>query len=123
LLEQAAVAVSAMPFVAAAYGLLYQRLDIEVTRPHIALARLPKAFEGFRIAQLTHDPTTTTSIGLYISSSKSRGGFNPLRCATFYLKSLFVCTLGAGRVIAGQETRPEGARFQTPLVDKQGVNR
>src|SRR6266851_9022268 len=53
LLEQTAVAVSAVPFVAAAYGLLYGRLDVEVTRPRIALARLPKAFEGFRIAQLS----------------------------------------------------------------------
>src|SRR5216684_2276166 len=52
-LEQTAVAVSAVPFVAAAYGLLYGRLDVEVTRPRIALARLPKAFEGFRIAQLS----------------------------------------------------------------------
>src|SRR6202158_4313996 len=53
LLEQTAVAVSAAPFVAAAYGLLYGRLDMEVTRPRIALARLPKAFEGFRIVQLS----------------------------------------------------------------------
>jgi predicted MPP superfamily phosphohydrolase len=52
-LEQSAVAVSAVPFVAAAYGLLYGRLDVEVTRPRIALARLPKAFEGFRIVQLS----------------------------------------------------------------------
>src|SRR5437773_12236598 len=53
LFEQALVAVSAVPFVAAAYGLLYGRLDVEVTRPRIALARLPKAFEGFRIVQLS----------------------------------------------------------------------
>jgi len=53
LLEQAAVAVSAVPFAAAAYGLLYGRLDVEVTRPRIGLRRLPKAFEGFRIAQLS----------------------------------------------------------------------
>src|SRR6266446_5061302 len=53
LLEQIAVAVSAVPFVASAYGLLYGRLDVEVTRPRIALAHLPKAFEGFRIAQLS----------------------------------------------------------------------
>ncbi len=52
-LEQTAVAVSAVPFVAAAYGLLYGRLDVEVTRPRIVLTRLPKAFEGFRIAQLS----------------------------------------------------------------------
>ena len=53
LLEQAAVAVSALPFVASAYGLLYGRLDVEVTHPRIRLTRLPKAFEGFRIAQLS----------------------------------------------------------------------
>ncbi len=47
LLEQATVAVSAVPFVAAAYGLLYERLDVEVTRPRVALERLPKGFEGF----------------------------------------------------------------------------
>lgn len=53
LLEQTAVVVSASPFVAAAYGLLYGRFDVEVTRQRIRLARLPKAFEGFRIAQLS----------------------------------------------------------------------
>lgn len=52
-LEQTAVAVSAAPFVAGAYGLLYGRLDVEVTRQRIRLARLPKAFEGFHIAQLS----------------------------------------------------------------------
>jgi len=40
-------------FVAAAYGLLYSRLDVEVAHRRLALARLPKAFEGFRIAQLS----------------------------------------------------------------------
>jgi uncharacterized protein len=53
LLRQMAIAVSATPFVAAAYGLLYGRLDVEVTHPRIRLARLPKTFEGFRIAQLS----------------------------------------------------------------------
>jgi hypothetical protein len=52
-IEQTAVAVSAAPFVAAAYGLLYGRLDVEVTRPRIALGRLPEGFEGFRIVQLS----------------------------------------------------------------------
>jgi predicted MPP superfamily phosphohydrolase len=52
-LEQTAIVLSATPFVAAAYGLLYGRLDVEVTHRRIALARLPKAFEGFRIAQLS----------------------------------------------------------------------
>ena len=52
-LEQTAVLVSATPFVAVGYGLLYERLDVEVVRQRIRLARLPKAFEGFRIAQLS----------------------------------------------------------------------
>lgn len=52
-LEQAAVLVSATPFLAAGYGLLYERFDVEVVRQRIRLARLPKAFEGFRIAQLS----------------------------------------------------------------------
>ena len=52
-LEQSAVAVSAVPFVAAGYGLLYERLDVEITHPRIVLARLPKAFEGFRIVHLS----------------------------------------------------------------------
>jgi uncharacterized protein len=52
-LEQTAIALSATPFVAAAYGLLYGRLDVQVTHPRIRLARLPEAFDGFRIAQLS----------------------------------------------------------------------
>jgi predicted MPP superfamily phosphohydrolase len=53
LLEQTAVLVSATPFVAAGYGLLYGRQNVEVVRQRIRLARLPEAFEGFRIAQLS----------------------------------------------------------------------
>ncbi|MGH7517019.1 MAG: metallophosphoesterase [Gemmatimonadales bacterium] len=52
-LEQTAIALSATPFLAAAYGLLYGRLDVQVTRPRIRLGRLPEAFEGFHIAQLS----------------------------------------------------------------------
>jgi uncharacterized protein len=52
-LEQTAIALSATSFGAVAYGLFYERLDVEVTHPRIRLARLPKAFEGFRIAQLS----------------------------------------------------------------------
>jgi predicted MPP superfamily phosphohydrolase len=52
-LGQSAVAISAAPFLAAGYGLLYERLDVEITHRRIRLARLPKAFEGFRIAQLS----------------------------------------------------------------------
>jgi predicted MPP superfamily phosphohydrolase len=53
LLERTAVLVSATPFVAAGYGLLYGRHDVEVVRQRIRLARLPKVFEGFHIAQLS----------------------------------------------------------------------
>jgi uncharacterized protein len=52
-LEQTVIALSATPFVASAYGLLYGRLDMEITRRRITLTRLPKAFEGFRIALLS----------------------------------------------------------------------
>lgn len=52
-LERTAFAVSAAPFVAGAYGLLYGRLNIEITRHRVKLSRLPKAFEGLRIAQLS----------------------------------------------------------------------
>lgn len=53
LLRQMAIGVSAVPFGAAAYGLFRTRVDVEVTRRRIALARLPKAFDGFRIVQLS----------------------------------------------------------------------
>jgi len=52
-LERAAVLVSASPFLAAGYGLLYERQNVEVVRQRVRLARLPKAFEGFRIVQLS----------------------------------------------------------------------
>jgi uncharacterized protein len=52
-LERTAVLVSATPFVAAGYGLLYERQNVEVVRQRVRLARLPKAFDGFRIAQLS----------------------------------------------------------------------
>ncbi len=52
-LEQTATAAIAMPFVAGAYGMLYGRLNLETTEKRIRIARLPKAFEGFRIVQLS----------------------------------------------------------------------
>lgn len=52
-LEKTAVAVGAIPFAACAYGLLYGRLNLEITRKRIKLRRLPKAFDSFRIAQLS----------------------------------------------------------------------
>jgi predicted MPP superfamily phosphohydrolase len=52
-LEQAAKVVSATPFVASAYGLVYGRIEVETTHQPLKLKRLPKAFHGFRIAQLS----------------------------------------------------------------------
>ena len=52
-LGQTAMVVSAAPFVVSGYGLLYGRLNLETTRQRIKLPRLPKAFHGFRIAQLS----------------------------------------------------------------------
>lgn len=49
-LEQATVAA---PFVAGAYGLLYGRLNLETTQQPVRIPRLPAAFEGFRICQLS----------------------------------------------------------------------
>jgi len=66
-LEQAAYAVSAAPFVAGAYGLLYGRLNLQVTHPRIRLRRLPRAFEGFRIAQLSD-----IHIGPFMSAEEIR---------------------------------------------------
>ncbi|MFZ0959872.1 MAG: metallophosphoesterase [Terriglobia bacterium] len=52
-LARTAVAMSATPFAACAYGLLIERTEVETTHQPIVLRRLPKAFEGFRIAQLS----------------------------------------------------------------------
>ena len=52
-LEQTAIALSAAPFVAGAYGLFYGRLNLETTHKQIKLRRLPRAFDGFRIVQLS----------------------------------------------------------------------
>lgn len=52
-LKQTGTAVVAAPFVGGAYGLLYGRLNLETVEKKIRLARLPGAFHGFRIAQLS----------------------------------------------------------------------
>lgn len=52
-LERSANVVVSAPFVAGAYGLLYGRLNLQTTQQRIRLERLPKAFAGFRIAQLS----------------------------------------------------------------------
>ena len=52
-LERTAAVVTGAPFVAGTYGLLYGRLNLQVTAQTIRLPRLPRAFEGFRICQLS----------------------------------------------------------------------
>jgi hypothetical protein len=52
-LAKTAVAISATPFAACAYGMMFERTEIETTHRRIMLRRLPKAFDGFRIAQLS----------------------------------------------------------------------
>lgn len=52
-LQRTATMAAASPFVAGSYGLLWGRLNLETTEKRIRLPRLPKAFEGFRIAQLS----------------------------------------------------------------------
>ncbi|MGH9395695.1 MAG: metallophosphoesterase [Terriglobia bacterium] len=51
--RQTATALGAVPFAAGAYGILYGRLNLKVTNPRIALPHLPRAFDGFRILQLS----------------------------------------------------------------------
>jgi len=52
-LEGVATAAVASPFVLGAYGLLWGRLNLEVTKQPIRLAKVPRGFHGFRIAQLS----------------------------------------------------------------------
>ena len=66
-LKGVAVAAGATPFVASAYGFLYERLDVETTQQRIDLRRLPKAFDGFRLAQLSD-----IHIGPFMSSADIR---------------------------------------------------
>ncbi|MGH9378430.1 MAG: metallophosphoesterase [Terriglobia bacterium] len=51
--RQTATALGVVPFAAAAYGILYGRLDLKITNPRITLPHLPRAFDGFRILQLS----------------------------------------------------------------------
>lgn len=64
--QQTAVLVSATPFVAAGYGLLYEREDVEVVRQRVRLAHLPETFDGFRIAQLSDIHMGPFSTAAYI---------------------------------------------------------
>jgi predicted MPP superfamily phosphohydrolase len=65
--EQATVAVGTVPFVAAFYGLVYGRLEIETSPYRVELPRLPRGFHGFRIAQLSD-----IHIGPFMSAAEIR---------------------------------------------------
>jgi uncharacterized protein len=52
-LARTAVALSATPFAACAYGMMYERTEIETTRQRITLRQLPTSFDGFHIAQIS----------------------------------------------------------------------
>lgn len=52
-LERTAVALTTAPFVAGAYGMFYERLNLEIVRQRIRLRRLPGAFHGLRIVHLS----------------------------------------------------------------------
>lgn len=66
-LTKTAVAISATPFAACAYGMMYERTAIETTHQRILLPNLPKAFDGFRIAQISD-----IHIGTFMSASEIR---------------------------------------------------
>jgi predicted MPP superfamily phosphohydrolase len=52
-LERTTNVAAAAPFIAGAYGLLYGRLNLQVTNQTVHLDRLPRSLDGFRIAQLS----------------------------------------------------------------------
>jgi hypothetical protein len=52
-LQRTAAAAVSAPFALGVYGLLYGRLNLETSEQVAPLAGLPKAFDGFRIAQLS----------------------------------------------------------------------
>ena len=66
-LRTATTAAGTVPFIGGFYGLLFGRLDLEVTRQRIHLEALPHGFEGFRIVQLSD-----IHIGPFMTGSEIR---------------------------------------------------
>jgi len=66
-LRTATTAVGTVPFIGGFYGLVFGRLDVEVTRRRIHLGRLPRGFNGFRIVQLSD-----IHIGPFMTASEIR---------------------------------------------------
>jgi uncharacterized protein len=52
-LSNTALGIGGLPFVACAYGFLFERLEYERSFVRVKLRRLPQSFDGFRIAQLS----------------------------------------------------------------------
>jgi uncharacterized protein len=83
-LEGVATAAVAAPFAAGAYGLFWGRINLQVTRQPIKLASLPRAFHGFRIAQLSD-----IHVGPFMSEEQIR---KFVRIANDLKPDLFVLT-------------------------------
>jgi predicted MPP superfamily phosphohydrolase len=66
-LEQATVAAGTVPFAWGLYGLVFERLELETTNHRVELERMPRGFDGFRIAQLSD-----IHIGPYMTASEIR---------------------------------------------------
>lgn len=66
-LLQATTAVGLVPFVGAFYGLAFERTDIETTNYRVAFERLPRGFNGFRVAQVSD-----LHIGAFMSAAEIR---------------------------------------------------
>ena len=66
-LSNTAVAAGSLPFAACGYGFLFGRVEFEKSLVRMKLARLPKEFNGFRIAQLSD-----IHIGPFMPSSDVR---------------------------------------------------
>lgn len=66
-LSNTAVAAGSAPFVACAYGFLFGRIEFEKSFVQMKLHRLPREFNGFRIAQLSD-----IHIGPFMTSSDVR---------------------------------------------------
>jgi len=66
-LSNTAVAAGSIPFAACGYGFLFGRIEFEKSLVRMKLPRLPKEFNGFRIAQLSD-----IHIGPFMTSSDVR---------------------------------------------------
>jgi uncharacterized protein len=66
-LEQATVAAGTIPFAWGLYGMVFERLDLRTSHYRVEFERLPRGFNGFRIAQLSD-----IHIGPYMTGGEIR---------------------------------------------------